>query len=193
MRLSKRLVQASWWEGLVVGRAGCCSGGQSSVKLLSPCLLMGGVGFPPCWLFSLRRPSTGAYLGSLVGLIVDSGRAHAKEYFPELLLLVSLSWQWATATPCLCRRPSNTSRWVWFSVLWSHCSFSWVLMHTLLCVCPSRVEYLFTPVLSKSCSQIPLAFKVWFSNNSSSHCWTRRLGSLMWDSEPSLQWVDSVV
>ena len=44
---------------------------------------MGGTGFPPCWLFGLRQPNTGAYLGSLVGLMVDSGRAHSKEYFPE--------------------------------------------------------------------------------------------------------------
>ena len=29
--------------------------------------------------------------GSLVGLMADSGRAHTKEYFPELLLPVSLS------------------------------------------------------------------------------------------------------
>ena len=63
-------------------------------------------------------------------------------------------------------------------------------MLTLLCVCPPRVESLFPPVLSKSCNQIPLAFKVWFSSNSSSRCQTPRLGSLMWGSEPSLQWVD---
>ena len=63
-------------------------------------------------------------------------------------------------------------------------------MHTLLCVCPPRVESLFPPVLSKSCSQIPLAFKVCFSRNSSSCCHTPRLGSLTWSSEPSLQWVD---
>ena len=31
--------------------------------------------------------------GSLVGLMVDSGRAQAKEYFPELLLPVFLSPQ----------------------------------------------------------------------------------------------------
>ena len=62
-------------------------------------------------------------------------------------------------------------------------------MHTLLCVCPPRVESLFPPVLSKSCSQIPLAFKVWFSRNSSSCCRTPRLWSLTWGSEPSLQWV----
>ena len=35
----------------------------------------------------------------------------------------------------------------------------WVLMCTLLCVCPPRVESLFPPVLSKSCNQIPLAFR----------------------------------
>ena len=63
-------------------------------------------------------------------------------------------------------------------------------MHTLHCVCPPRVESLFPPVLSKSCNQIPLGFKVWFSRNSSSRCQTPRLGSLTWGSEPSLQWVD---
>ena len=63
-------------------------------------------------------------------------------------------------------------------------------MCTLLCVCPPRLESLFPPVLSKSCSLISLAFKVWFSWNSSSCCWIPRLGSLSWGSEPSLQWVD---
>ena len=63
-------------------------------------------------------------------------------------------------------------------------------MCTVFCVCPPRVESLFVPVLSKSCNQIPLAFKVWFSRKSSSHCWTPRFGSLSWGSEPSLQWVD---
>ena len=60
---------------------------------------MGGAGFPPCWLFGLRPPNTGAYPGSLVGVMADSGRAHAKEYFPELLLPVSLSSRWDSATP----------------------------------------------------------------------------------------------
>ena len=63
-------------------------------------------------------------------------------------------------------------------------------MCTLLCVCLPRVESLFLPVLLKSCNQIPLGFKVWFSGNSSSRCWTLRSGSLRWGSEPSLQWVD---
>ena len=63
-------------------------------------------------------------------------------------------------------------------------------MHTLPCVCPPREESLFPSVLSKSYNQIPLAFKVWFSRNSSSCCRTHSLGSLTWGSETSLQWVD---
>ena len=63
-------------------------------------------------------------------------------------------------------------------------------MHTLLCACPPSVESPLTLVMLKSRNQIPPAFKVWFSRNSSSHCWTLRLGSLTWGSEPSLQWVD---
>ena len=120
----------------------------------------------------------GLWEGSLQGVL------------PRILLPVSLSSQWDTATPCLCRRPTNTSRWIWFSLLWGHGSFPWVPMYTLLCVCPPRVESLFPPVLSKSCNQISQAFKVWFSRNSFSHCRTPRLGSLTWGSEPSLKWVD---
>ena len=66
----------------------------------------------------------------------------------------------------------------------------WVPMRTLLCVCPPRVESLFPPVLSKSCNQFPLAFKVWLCRNSSSRCQTPRFWSLTWGSEASLQWVD---
>ena len=66
----------------------------------------------------------------------------------------------------------------------------WVLMRTPLCASPPRVESLFPPVPLKSCNQTLPAFKVWFSENSSSCCWIPRLGSLTWGSEPSLQWVD---
>ena len=34
---------------------------------------MGGAGFPPCWLFGLRQPNTGAYPCSLVGLMQTLG------------------------------------------------------------------------------------------------------------------------
>ena len=61
--------------------------------------------------------------------------------------------------------------------------------HSTLYV-PPRVESLFPPVLSKSCNQIPLWLKAWFSGNSFSLCQTSMLGSLTCGSEPSLQWVD---
>ena len=63
-------------------------------------------------------------------------------------------------------------------------------MRTLLCVCPLRMESLFPLVLPKFYNQLPLAFKVWFSKNSSSLCQTSRLGGLTCGSEPSVQWVD---
>ena len=66
--------------------------------------------------------------------------------------------------------------------------FSSVLMHTGLCVCPPRVEFLFSPVLWKSYNQITLAFRARFSRDSSFHCQTPRLGILMWGSELSLKW-----
>ena len=49
-------------------------------------------------------------------------------------------------------------------------------MHTLLCVCSPRMESLFPQVLLKSCNQILLSLKVWFSRNSSS-----RVGPPDWE------------
>ena len=67
------------------------------------------LGFKRIWRASLVTQWLRIHLpSSLVGLMVDPGRAHAKEYFPEFLLSVSLSTWWATAAPCLCRC-SNTS------------------------------------------------------------------------------------
>ena len=98
---------------------------------------MGGAVFLSCWLFCLRWPSTGAYR-QFGGANGASGRAHANECFPKLLLPVSLSLQWATAAPHLCRRPSSASRQVWPSLLWDHCSFLFGSdVHKTLCV-PSK-------------------------------------------------------
>ena len=62
--------------------------------------------------------------------------------------------------PCLCRRPSILARRSGSIFYGVTAPSPWVLVHTLLCVCPPRVESLFPPVLSKSCNQILLAFKV---------------------------------
>ena len=80
----------------MVGRAGCCFGGQSFNPLVC--------GLNKTLIKSLIRLSADAWgwvpsllvvspevtqhwslPGFLVGLMVDSGRAHAKEYLPELL------------------------------------------------------------------------------------------------------------
>ena len=62
--------------------------------------------------------------------------------------------------------------------------FHWVLVCTRFCLSPPRVESQFSPVLWKSCNQIPLVFKVKFPGDSWSLCWISRLGSL-WGSEAS--------
>ena len=151
---------------------------------------MSGAEFTPFGLLGLRWPSTRAYRlfggangglqeGSCQGLLPRTSAASV------LVPVVSHSHTLASAgdLPTLVGRSDSVSYGV-------TASSPWVLMYTLLSVCPPRVESLFLPVLLKSCNQIPLTFKVWFSGNSSSHCWTPTLGSLTWGSEPSLQWVD---
>ena len=61
--------------------------------------------------------------------------------------------------------------------------------HTAFCVpCKSGVSVSPSPV--EVLQSNPASLQSWLSKNSSSHCWTSRLGSLTWGSEPSLQWVD---
>ena len=48
----------------------------------------------------------------------------------------------------------------------------WIRVHTKFCLCPSRLESLFPPVLWKSHNQVPLAFKAGFPRDSQSLCWT---------------------
>ena len=66
--------------------------------------------------------------------------------------------------------------------------FLWVLVNTRFCLCPPRLESLFSPVLCKSYNQIPLAFKVRFPGDSQALCWIPRLRSLIWSSDSSQQW-----
>ena len=54
--------------------------------------------------------------------------------------------QQATADPRLHRRLLDTPGKVWVSLLWGHCCFSWVLVHTRFCLCPPRVCF---PVLCR--------------------------------------------
>ena len=62
-------------------------------------------------------------------------------------------------------------------------------VHTTLCV-PSKSGVSVSPSPVEVLQSNPVAFKIWFSMNSSFNCWTPGLGSLTWGSEPSPQWVD---
>ena len=106
----------------------------------------------------------------MVGLVGTSKRTYDKGPLPGLLLPVSLCPRWATAHWCLHRRPSSTSRYVWFSLLWGHCSTPLGLGACKILLCLPRVESLFPLVLWKSCNQILLAFKVRFPGDLPSLC-----------------------
>ena len=64
-----------------------------------------------------------------------------------LLHSVPPNLQQATANPRFHRRPPDTHRQVRNCLLWGHCSFFWVLLCTLFCLCPLGVCF---PVLCKS-------------------------------------------
>ena len=51
--------------------------------------------------------------------------------------LFSLPVVWPEAKPP--PEALDTYRQVWLSLLWGHCSFSWLLVHTRFCLCPPRV------------------------------------------------------
>ena len=148
---------------------------------------MGEAEFPPCCLFGLRQPNTGAYSGANGRFQEGSHQWILPRTSAASVLVPMVSHNHPPTSagdpPTLADRSGSVSYGV-------TAPSPWVLMCTLLCVCPQRVKSPFSPVLSKSCHQIPLAFKVWFGGNSSSCCQIPRLGSLMWCSEPSLQWVD---
>ena len=63
-----------------------------------------------------------------------------------LLHSVPPTLQQATTDPRLHWRLPDTHRQVWVSFLWSHTSFSCILVHTRFCLCPLRIYF---PVLCK--------------------------------------------
>ena len=63
-----------------------------------------------------------------------------------LLHSVPPALQQATTDPHVHWRLLDTHRKVWVTLLWGHCSFSWVLVCTGFCLCPPRGCF---PVLCK--------------------------------------------
>ena len=78
--------------------------------------------------------------GSLVGLMVDSGRVHTKEFFPELLLPVSLSLGEPQPPPASAGDPPTPAGRSGSVSCGVTAPSPRVPMHTLPCVCPSRVD-----------------------------------------------------
>ena len=127
VRLVQGLLQSSWWEGLgpapwwvelgpapLLDRA-MSRGVSRGLRTTLGSLSVDGWGVvPPCWLFGLRCPNTGAcrLLGGARSWCQNGNlqRTHVEEYSLGPLPPVSLPPQWATADPHLPRRPSRTLR-----------------------------------------------------------------------------------
>ena len=145
--------------------------------------------FLPCWLFGLRHPSIGPYrlLGRARSWWENGGLQESswQRLLSRTIATVPLSLPWATAAPCLYRRPSDTSRWVWSRLFMRSVLFP--LGSSVYNVLWKFQEYNFY-FLCNSCNQTPLVFKTMWSGSSSSYCQTLRLGSLTWGSERPLLW-----
>ena len=167
----KRLVEASWWERLTVGEAGCCSDGR--VGMLSKSLIHFSVDGWDCFLSLLfdLRPNYG-------GSNEDSG---------DVLQMVS------------CMHCHTQCLWSCIRLLLTHAStgdswtltgksglvscgvtapFSWVLVCTQCFVCALQGSVF--PVLCKSNNQIPLASKVKFPGGPQSLYQILRFRNPLW-------------
>ena len=120
-------------------------------------------------------------------LTMTSKRAYTKCPLPGMLLLVPPSPQRAAANPHLHRRPSNTSRYVWFS-LWGpgggHCCFPLGLgAHKILFVCASQEFSLCFP---QSCVS-PIIKSHWLSKSDSLGIPSPFAGSSSWEAWHEVQ------
>ena len=75
---------------------------------------------------------------TMVGVMATSSKKTPASTLrlPVLQLSVLLVTEQATVNPGLHQRAQNTHRQVWLSLLWGHCSFLLVLVHTRFCLCP---------------------------------------------------------
>lgn len=143
----KRLVWAFWWEDWAVGEGGSCSGGrgwaQQNFDQLSAdgCLDWGDP----------VLESTGS-----IARLRETSKRYAKMHFPKTSD-AQCPCSWGRPLPAhLLKRPSNTHRWVWLSVLWGHCSFPGV--HRFVCAL-QEWSLCFLQSFESSTIKIPLAFK----------------------------------
>ena len=131
MDKDKRLMEASWWERLAEGETGSCSDGQSHAQYI----------FNPifCWW---------AGLSSLPVVWPEANYGGGNEDNGDLLQKVPCK-QCCTQCHQPCSRPllTHTSpgdSWTLTGKSGSvscgvTAAFSWVLIHTMFCLCPPRV------------------------------------------------------
>ena len=164
---AKRLMQFSWWEGLVVGKTGSCFGRQGLAQLLSKTLTRlsaDGWSCPPFLVFLWPEMTR----TSMVGLVVTSKRGHQEchqgrhsQTAATRTTVPGLSPSWPTP-------PQETLQHQQVVLVQSPVE-SLLLSSELLLArfcCALQNWSLFPPALWKSCNQIPLAFKVRFPGDS---------------------------
>ena len=96
------------------------------------------------WLVEFLLRNLIAWWEFMVWLMVISKRVYTNGDFPKLLPAPP-SLRWAPADPRLHRRPSNTSRQFWFSLLWSHGSFPLSLGACKILFVPSKTGVPISP------------------------------------------------
>ena len=112
----KRFVQASWWEGLTVGKAGSCFSGQGQAsQIFNPifCWSVGLCSLPVVWPEVAQSWSLQSLWWAICSMVkltaTSSKRAYVEALrLPGLLLLVLLPPQHATVNPHLSWRLPHT-------------------------------------------------------------------------------------
>ena len=165
----KRLMKASWWEGLAVGKTGSCSGGLSKSLIQ---FSANGWACVPSLQFGLR-PNYDRGNGSNGNFLQKDLCQHTAA--PRTVVVSTPDPVAGHCRPHLCWRVPSTPRQVWLSLLWGHCSFLLRPGAHKVLLCPPRV-----PVLWKFWNQIPPAFKVKFPGGSQSLWRIPRLGNPLW-------------
>ena len=92
---------------------------------------------------------------------------------------------WVPGASCLSGMLFKIRRWVWPWLLPYYCLCTGTVP-VRFCVCPLRAAFSFPTALQLTSMEAMLVFKASHSGGSSFQCRTPRLGSLMWDSDPSL-------
>ena len=108
MDKDKRLLEASWWEGLAVGASRSWADGWShSQSILNPIFCS--------WLGLCSLPVSLAWGQTMVGVMAVMVTSFKRTYSRTALFSAPMPQQ-ATVNPCLCQRPLDTQKQVWLGL-----------------------------------------------------------------------------